>query len=297
MGQVAERGEHYATDVNAAVQLGAPATRWPGAFGVFAAVAKMLSNHGPSREETLSLPPAFGDAAMSTGATLLGAECREYLGAMADEAIAGQSFTLARRALLDVARQVSFSLLEEAPLVVEPSEDFVSVLGAGPARKLVDELLPLVLPMASSYLQLLSEAYVSGKLELDLVDPMSIVLDQTQPLAARRLLLDGLRAEVYTLAIVAAVMRGKRLEPWLALGLVEGLLSGEKSRLRLLASMFPAVVPLSVVPLEERLDLVKLRCEQAEFDARVEEWRQATESSVWDIYFPYGPPDDDAEEG
>lgn len=98
-------------------------------------------------------------------------------------------------------------------------------------------------------------------------DLLAIVLsDFRTPPVISSLLVASLGCEVATLALVAPLMDAGRwvCPPWLRLALMELVRSGAQAHLKLLALVPEITVPVSLLPLEERLDAAELQRESEE---------------------------------
>jgi hypothetical protein len=93
-----------------------------------------------------------------------------------------------------------------------------------------------------------------------------VLSDFRTPPVIASLLVASLGCEVATLALVAPLMDAGRwvCPPWLRLALMELVRSGAQAHLKLLALAPGVTVPLSLLPLEERLDAAELQRESDE---------------------------------
>ncbi|MBK7581135.1 MAG: hypothetical protein IPI67_13085 [Myxococcales bacterium] len=271
-----------------------PEARWPSVLAVLELVRHWL----PRSAEPVAEPaknPLLQDlrqAALSTGAGLIGASSRDDLVARADEVIESDAFQNARLLMFELTRSLPLSSLEDAfDERPEPSDELVASLGVASARELLSGLAPLVKAGAAAYIQILSVLPTESVREA-VAGSISCLSDERMPTAVRREILAAFRAEVFGFAIVAAVEQKKRLNPWLAITLVELMLSGELSRLRVLAAIPGITVPATVVPFEDRLDLAELELTARETTAAITSWADAAKASGDDPYFPFGASDE-----
>ncbi len=142
-----------------------------------------------------------------------------------------------------------------------PADDFTAtatpVLGEGQARA-----LQLAAPLLDAYLQTQRRVMASVSAEdveeamrdLEAVGPGFLTSPEVAPEIADSLA-GGLKAGLCLFAIARALSEETRIEPWLARALVDRLVAGVRSHLRLLAAFPGADVPESVLPPEGRLDL------------------------------------------
>lgn len=97
--------------------------------------------------------------------------------------------------------------------------------------------------------------------------PLGFLEDPTLHPTLKEMMLDADRAEACFMAAVHALMANRRPEPWLSMALADIILHGSYQRLRLLASIPAAAVPVEVVPPADRLDMELIEGEAQETEA------------------------------
>jgi hypothetical protein len=224
---------------------------------------------------------------------ILGAGSVEELEALLDDAMAKPELHDYTSAINKWFLPKLGTVFEQLMTPWQPEPEITSVLGAGPAAKLVEQLR-LARVILSAIVQLLAARGPDAVAGLDAMrpaDPLATLYDASIPVAVRECEHHGFRADVCGLVLLSAIARGAPLPPWLSLALVERLILGTRDRLRLIASIPGIAVPEDVVPLHERFDLQALEAEVLWQDAQAQEWMRAAEASGQEVYFPTGDPE------
>jgi hypothetical protein len=233
-------------------------------------------------EEERALAELAIEAAGRVGAPVLEASTLEDLRQRVGQAACTEDLAKFSQ---KAAELLTIGMIEEASTRLEPSEALDDVLGSGPARKLKD-FYRLVSVAASVLFQILASAVQQGSAVAVGATGLELVYDNRVPQRARECVLQGMRADVYVLAIVQAVAAGKRLDPWLALAIVENLVACQRDRVRLLASLPGVAVPEDVISVAERIDFDQAERESEAVEGTIARWVEAAEVSGEDVYFP-----------
>ena len=184
--------------------------------------------------EELQLLEIVRGAASTIGRPVLSAASLEDLDSKLDQFVSSPELL---KIVQQSARALTLSSLEAALTAPTISPEFVAVLGAGPAKKL-EQFFPLVGAAVSVMFQhftISPECWIEGPNEEQFAD---ILYNPELPLQVRKCLFAGLRADVASLAVAAALMGDQvriPLEPWLAQALVEQMVRGQYQRVGLLA--------------------------------------------------------------
>jgi len=261
----------------------------PSFIGLLRAIREALDGDGRPDEEDPAVT-AVRRAAQTTGRTVLGASSRQDLLEAADEVIVTDEFDASRQALVNVADQKQSALqalAEDAGH--QPTPRMKRVLGEANAMRLFSELrllVPAVMVIHWQAPDIRRRQLAEGAPQRPISE---LLYDDTMPLASRQLLLELLRSEVLSLAIVSAIEEGERLEPWLSLALVQGVIQGVRAQLRLMASLPGVSVPPALIP-EDLRGAGQLTSDVTE--AAVTAWVEAAHRTGQDPYFPFDAPDD-----
>lgn len=261
-----------------------------GIFGILELLARAIGATPKVSGEEEHLLSLIRSSAVKIGGHVLAATDLADLQSRVDEFVTAPELVNINR---EATRILTLAAIEEALTSAKVSAELVATLGVGPAARL-EHLFPLIAAAMSAAFQLISEGGYGDFPEVEREEIEAVLYDPQLPVAVKRIILSGLRADVGCLAIALAIDQRAQLAPWLAFALVDSIVEGQRDRVRFLAALPGVHISTNILPSDERLDRAALEAQVVAAGLRAQQWLISAEEAGADVFFPDGDIGDEA---